>query len=73
MLKKDLIAVIEVIPALAKQNIIKQFNMLASVDEQNYYLCGLKSTVTVQNRSPRKDETEASIRDVAVMYKIRCS
>lgn len=57
----------EVIPALAKQDIIKYFGICY----QNLYLCGLINILPVKNRRPQKNETEANLRDVAVTYKIR--
>lgn len=61
------------IPVEAKQKILRHFNNLASVNEQNLYLCGLMSLVPVQRRRPRKDENEASFRDCVVTYKVRYS
>lgn len=59
------------IPPLVKQQILRNFNNLSSVNEQNLYLCGLMSLVPVRRRRPRKNENEASLRDCVVTYKVR--
>lgn len=63
----------EEIPVMAKQNIINHFNSFQSVSEQNSHLCGLINIVPVAQRRPRKPEEEASLRDCAVGYKVRCT
>lgn len=59
------------IPPSAKQQILRYFNGLSSVNEQNLYLCGLMSVVPVQQRRPRTDENDALLRECAVTYKVR--
>lgn len=59
------------ISANSKQKILRNFNNLSSINEQNLYLCGLMTVVPVQVRRPRQDENVASLRDCAVKYKIR--
>ncbi|XP_022204396.1 uncharacterized protein LOC111049285 [Nilaparvata lugens] len=62
----------EVIPLAARDNVIKNFNLLETTNEQNSYLCGLISLVPVQRRRPRVEQANALLKDVTCKYKVRC-
>lgn len=61
----------EVIPLTVRDNIIKNFNLLETTNEQNSYLCGLISLTPVQRRRPRADQANALLKDVTCKYKVR--
>ncbi|KAF2888359.1 hypothetical protein ILUMI_17814 [Ignelater luminosus] len=59
------------IPETARNRIIQNFNLMASVTEQNMYLCGLISLKLVKQQRHRKPKEEASFYDVAYSYRVR--
>lgn len=61
----------ENVPESCRLKIIKEFNLMSSADEQNAYLCGLIIVQEIQNRRPRKDEEDASLRDASYAYRVR--
>lgn len=61
----------ENVPQNCRASILLDFNLLSSVDEQNTYLCGLIIVQEIQNRRPRVEEDDASLRDAAYSYKVR--
>ena len=54
-----------------RRNIIKYFNSLGSISEQNLYLSGLINVYNVQRRRSRKLEDEASFHTAAYSYKVK--
>ncbi|XP_022207917.1 uncharacterized protein LOC111064490 [Nilaparvata lugens] len=54
-----------------RDTVLKNFNLLESVNEQNSYLCGLISIVPVQKRRPTVAIESAKLRDVTCKYKVR--
>ncbi|RZF38967.1 hypothetical protein LSTR_LSTR003710 [Laodelphax striatellus] len=62
----------DVIPLAARDNIIKNFNLLETTNEQNSYLCGLISLIPVQRRRPKQDQANAFLKDVTCKYRVRC-
>ncbi|KAK9737154.1 hypothetical protein QE152_g10943 [Popillia japonica] len=56
-----------------RQQIIRHFNLMESVTEQNRYLCGLISVFPIQHRRPRNVEAEANLREVSYSYRVRCA
>lgn len=54
-----------------KLKIISNFNQLKDWNEQSSHLTGLISTGNIQRRRPRKDESEANLRDYTFHYKVR--
>lgn len=50
---------------------IKQFNEMATYDEQNMYLFGLMSINQIKQRRSRRDVNEAQFHDNAYSYKVR--
>lgn len=61
----------EVISEECRQNILKEFNLLESVDLQNSYLCGLISVLPIQRRRPRKPENEARFNEAVYKFRVR--
>ncbi|KAF2890073.1 hypothetical protein ILUMI_16100 [Ignelater luminosus] len=59
------------IPETARNRIIQNFKLMASVTEQNMYLCGLISLRPVKQQRHRKPKEEASFHDVAYSYRVR--
>ncbi|KAJ8879473.1 hypothetical protein PR048_020081 [Dryococelus australis] len=53
-----------------KKDILHQFNGLQSHDEQNRYLGGLITVMSVAQRRPRKDEDVAKFRDACYTYRV---
>ncbi|KAK9751985.1 hypothetical protein QE152_g4600 [Popillia japonica] len=53
-----------------RQQIIRHFNLMGSVTEQNRYLCGLISVFPIQHRRPRNVEAEANLREVSYSYRL---
>lgn len=56
-----------------RQQIIRHFNLMEPVTEQNRYLCGLISVFPIQHRRPRNVEAEANLREVSYSYRVRCA
>ncbi|KAK9716921.1 hypothetical protein QE152_g24460 [Popillia japonica] len=56
-----------------RKQIIRHFNLMESVTEQNRYLCGLISVLPIQHRRPRNVEAEANLREVSYSYRVRCA
>ncbi|KAJ8940704.1 hypothetical protein NQ318_009107 [Aromia moschata] len=64
---------LEQIPENVQKKIINDFNMLESYDEQNAYLAGLISVITVQRRRPRKAENEVvHFKQSSYKFRVRC-
>lgn len=61
----------ENVPQQARSTILKQFNLMTSVDEQNAYLCGLISVQQVQNRRARKNEVDARFNEASYSFRVR--
>lgn len=61
----------DVIPLIVRDNIIKRFNLMESINEQNSYLCGLIALTPVQRRRPKVDQANALLKDVTCKYKVR--
>lgn len=58
-------------PTEARKSILKNFNTLGSVNEQNSYLFGLIAVLPIRRRRPRKNEEEANLRSATFAYKVR--
>ncbi|KAK9712539.1 hypothetical protein QE152_g24851 [Popillia japonica] len=56
-----------------RQQIIRYFNLMESVTEQNRYLCGLISVFPIQRRRPRNVGAEANLRKASYSYRVRCA
>lgn len=63
----------ENVPEVGRLQIIRRFNELNSVDEQNIYLCGLITVLPVKQRRPRKVEEASVLHDASYNYRIRFS
>ncbi|CAH1979308.1 unnamed protein product [Acanthoscelides obtectus] len=58
------------VPEEARKTILKNFNAMTSINEQNSYLCGLITVLLIRRRRPRKDEDVANLRSSAYSYRI---
>ncbi|KAK9744484.1 hypothetical protein QE152_g7732 [Popillia japonica] len=61
----------ERVPEATRRTIIKNFNLMESVNEQNSYLCGLISVLSIQRRRSRNDEAEANFGEASYSYMVR--
>ncbi|CAH2019691.1 unnamed protein product [Acanthoscelides obtectus] len=59
------------VPEEARKTILKNFNAMTSINEQNSYLCGLITILLIRRRRPRKDEDVANLRSSAYSYRVR--
>lgn len=61
----------EVISADNRIRLLKEFNMMKSVDMQNAYLAGLITVLPIMRRRPRKPEEEARLNEATYKYRVR--
>lgn len=60
------------VPIEARNSLIKNFNLMKSVDEQNIYLCGMITLHPVQQRRSRAaDENFAKFHEGSYSYRVR--
>ncbi|KAK9679692.1 hypothetical protein QE152_g39788 [Popillia japonica] len=52
-----------------RHQIIRHFNLMKSLTEQNSYLCGLISVSLIQRRRLRNVEAEANLREASYSYR----
>lgn len=59
------------VPEAARLIILREFNLLSSVSDQNAYLAGLISVVEIQQRRPRQNDDNAKYHDMSYCYRVR--
>ena len=63
----------DLVPEKTRNDILKNFNLMESVNIQNSYLCDIVSVIPVQRRRLRKDEAEARFDNEFYKCRDRCS